>query len=106
LARGKKVLSEFDAEWINLLSSVGMSAMQISNRYKYPYINVKDVLTGNSYSRVTGILNKTVTQDELTVVTWLLQRRIPYRQVALLTGIEANIVRNIKGCLQFQNKLC
>lgn len=91
-----------EAGWIVLLNSVGLSKKEISDRYGYKYMDVVNVLRGNSYSHITGILNRNIKDVEVTVVSYLLRQGKPYRAVAEFTGIDSNKVRNIMGYLQYR----
>lgn len=98
-------VDEKEAQWIKVLNSVGLSKMEISNRYNFKYMDVINVLRGNSYSHVTGILHHSITQEEIIVVKRLLKMEHPYVEVANFAGIEANRVRNIMGYLQYHHVL-
>jgi len=97
-------VNEQEARYIQVLHSVGLSRNEISRDFKYKYMDVINVLRGNSFSDVTGILNKNITKKEFIVVEHLLNQGHAYRDVARFSGIDANKVRNIKGCLQYTTK--
>lgn len=94
-----KKINEIEAKWIQLVSSVGLDKKSIADRYNYKYMDVVNVLRGNAYSHVTGILNRNISSEEVTVVKYLLKQEHPYREIASYTGIDANKVRNIMGYL-------
>lgn len=98
-------VDEREAKWVVLVSSVGLSKREIANRYSYKYMDVVNVLRGNSYSWITGILNNSITQEEVIVVKRLLRQGHPYREIAGYAGIDANKVRNIMGVLRFNQEL-
>ncbi|GAB6153692.1 hypothetical protein JCM17380_24420 [Desulfosporosinus burensis] len=93
-------VNEVEAKWIQLVSSVGLDKKSIADRYNYKYMDVVNVLRGNAYSHVTGILNRNIGSEEVTVVKYLLKQEHPYREIASFAGIDANKVRNIRGYLQ------
>lgn len=94
-----------EARWIQLVSSVGLPKAEIARRYNFKYMDVVNVLRGNSYSWVTGILNSNITQEEYIVARRLLKQGHPYREVSKFSGIDANKVRNILGVLIFKREL-
>lgn len=98
-------VDEREAKWIMLLSSVELSKKEIANRYSYKYMDVLNVLRGNSYSWITGILHHSISQEEVIVVKRLLGQGHPYREIASYAGIDANKVRNIMGVLRFNQEL-
>lgn len=93
-------VNEREAQWIVLLNSVGMSKVDIASNYQYKYMDVINVLRGNSFSHVTGILNRNITEEEYIVAKRLLKQGHPYRFVAYISDIDSNKVRNIMGTLQ------
>lgn len=98
-------VDEREAQWIQLVGSVGLSKIEIVKRYAYKYMDVVNVLRGNSFSWITGILNRNITQEEYIVVKRLLKQGHPYRDVANYAGIDSNKVRNIMGVLQYKKEL-
>ena len=97
-------INESEAKYIQVLHSVGLPKMVIASEFKYKYMDVVNVLRGNAFSNVTGILNRNITEKELMVVEHLLNQGHSYRTIAKFSGIDANKVRNIKGYLQYQTK--
>lgn len=98
-------VDEREAKWIQLVGSVGLTKVEIAKRYAYKYMDVINVLRGNSFSWITGILSRNITQEEYVVVRRLLKQSHPYREVAKFSGIDANKVRNIMGVLQYRQEL-
>ena len=95
-------IDEREVRWIMLVKSVGMSKKAIAARYNYKYMDVINVLRGNSFSQITGILHHSITKEEIIVVKRLLKQEHPYREIASYAGIEDNKVRNIMGYLQYK----
>jgi hypothetical protein len=83
------------------LHSKGLDRKQISAVLGLKPMDVFNVLRGNSYSNVTGMLNEYITDEELIVTKYFLDKGFPYREVAKRTDIDANKVRNIKGRIYY-----
>lgn len=98
-------MDEREALWVQVVTSVGLPKIGIAERYNYKYMDVVNVLRGNSFSWITGILNNNITQEEYIVGKRLLKQGHPYREVARLAGIDANKVRNVMGVLQYKQIL-
>lgn len=98
-------VNEFEARYIQLLHSVGITKKSISERFGYKYMDTVNVLRGNSYSHVTGILNNNITADEYFVSAWLLKQGHSYRAVADMAAIEPNKVRNVMGVLKYKGEI-
>lgn len=98
-------MDEREAKYITVLNSVGIAKKIIAERFNYKYMDVVNVLRGNSFSNITGILNKNISQEEIIVATRLLRQGHAYREVAKFAGIDANKVRNILGVLQYSNSI-
>ena len=98
-----KKITELEVKWIMVVASVGgMSKKALAERYNYKYMDVINVLRGNSFSNISGILHHSITEEEIITVSRLLQCEHPYRDIASYAGIEDNKVRNIMGYLQFE----
>lgn len=97
-------VNESEARYIQVLHSVGLPKVEIAEEFKYKYMDVINVLRGNAFSNVTGILNRNITEKELVIVEHLLNQGHSYRAIAKFSGIDANKVRNIKGYLHYQTK--
>jgi len=97
-----KKVNEREALWIKVLYSAGASKKEIADRYGFKYMDVRNVLRGNSFSRVTGILNKHIKLEEFIVAKFLLRQGNSYRSIAYYTGIDKNKVRNVMGVLQYR----
>lgn len=97
-----KKINEREARWIYDLASIGASKREIADRYGYKYMDVVNVLRGNSYSHVTGILNRNINAVEQIVSMFLLKQGKPYRDIAAYTNIDANKIRNVMGVLQYK----
>lgn len=97
-----KRVNSREAKWITLLHDIGLTKREIAERYGFKYMDIVNVLRGNSYSSVTGIINKSIKPDECVVATYLLKQGKPYREIAAYTGIDANKIRNIMGVLQYK----
>lgn len=93
-------MDEREAKYVLILSSVGVSKNVIARKFNYKYMDVVNVLRGNSFSDITGILNKNISQEEMIVASRLLKQGHAYREVANFSGIDANKVRNVMGVLQ------
>ena len=98
-------VNAYEARYIQILNSVGIKKKDISERFGYKYMDTVNVLRGNSFSHVTGILNKNVRSDEYFVSAWLLKQGHSYRAVAEMAGIDANKVRNIQGVLKYKGEI-
>jgi len=95
-------LNRLEANWIKTVASAGLSTKEIAERYRFKYMDVLNVLRGNTYSSVTGILNKNISPEEFQVSSFLLKQGKPYKEIADFTGINHNKVRNIMGVLQYK----
>lgn len=102
--RFRKV-NEREAQWIQLLSSIGSTPSEIADRYGFKRMDVYNVLRGNAFSWVTGIINRNIKPVELTVVRFLLKSDKPYREIANYTGIDDNKVRNIMGFMEYNGEI-
>lgn len=100
-ATGFTKVDEQEAKFIQAIYTAGLNKVTISNLYGYKYMDVVNVLRGNSFSWVTGILGKGISKDEIITVKKLIQAGRAYRDLARYSKIEANRVRNIMGYLQF-----
>lgn len=98
-------MNEREAKYITVLNSVGIAKSAIAKKFNYKYMDVVNVLRGNSFSNITGILNTNISQEEIIVATRLLQQGHAYREVARFAGIDANKVRNILGVLQHSREI-
>lgn len=98
-------LSPNEVKYIQVLRAIGVPPIDISTLFGYKYKDVINVLRGNTYSSITGILNRTITETEVIVAEWFLKQDMPYREVAAITRIDANKVRNIKGVMQYRGVL-
>jgi cobalamin biosynthesis Co2+ chelatase CbiK len=94
-------MTEIDAMYIKMLNNAGFDAGYIATLKNYKKMDVINVVRGNSFSSVTGILHCLITTDEVITVAMLLRQEHPYRDIASYSGIDANKVRNIKGYLQY-----
>ena len=79
----------------------GFDKKQISAVLGIKQMDVFNVLRGNSYSNVTGMLNDNITDEELVIAKYFLDKGYPYREVAKRAEIDANKVRNIKGRIYY-----
>lgn len=95
-------VDEREAVWIVLLNSVGLGRKAIADNYNFKYMDVANVLRGNSFSNITGILHHSISQEDVIAVKRLLKQDHPYRDIAVYAGYEDNKVRNIMGYLQYE----
>lgn len=97
-------LNEREALYIQVLDSVGMSKKEIADRFNYKYMDVVNVLRGNCFNNVTGILQVNgIPENKLIDTVTLLMTGESYRAVADIVGIEYNKVRNVLGYLKYKN---
>ncbi|MPM36890.1 hypothetical protein SDC9_83494 [bioreactor metagenome] len=68
-------------------------------------MDVVNVLRGNSFSWITGILHHSISQEEYIVTRRLLRQGHTYREVARFAGIDANKVRNVLGVMRYKKEI-
>ena len=94
-------LNEKEAKYIQVLDSVGLSPITISKKFGYKYTDIINVLRGNTFNHVTGILKVDVPADKVIEISYLLKIGVPYKKVATITKINENKIRNIRGYMKY-----